>query len=560
MSQETPSTPASANADASPAAILIVDDDQTTCNFCARALSQTGYTVTTATKVADALAIIHAPQPIDLLIADIHMPDINGLELARIAREIDPALAIIIMTGHATLDAIHQTARRGVADFLTKPFELDELRIAVDQALHKRQLLQERVRLIALEKILHSSEAINPILDLDQLCQVILARACDHVPCDTASLILAESDGKPSRVISAPDEATLLPGGHAAGLNALHSDRPLLHTAGPALSQIHGHEIDVGVSIPLRAQGQALGALLLCGERSASLSPSALDTLTLLANQAGTALRNAYLYRELQDAYQSLRELDRLKSEFIAIASHELRSPLSIILGYTKMVRDRSEGEQREFAQRTLDSAEQVKLIVDTMVRLRHSDLKQLTLSREPWPLTDLIRQASERLAPMAEQKHQRIELVLTDVPHPLLIDREKLLLVLGNLIDNAIKFSPTEALIRVGMACWRHDQILAATSAAVPNQTLRNLDTLAESDWAVIRVADTGVGIDREQQQRIFERFYQVAGSLTRSQGGTGLGLALVADLATLQGGLVWVESSEGRGSIFSFALPCTP
>jgi signal transduction histidine kinase len=93
-----------------------------------------------------------------------------------------------------------------------------------------------------------------------------------------------------------------------------------------------------------------------------------------------------------------------------------------------------------------------------------------------------------------------------------------------------------------------------------VPNPTLRSLGALAEADWAVIRVADSGLGIGREQQLRIFDRFYQVAGSLTRSQGGAGLGLALVADLAALQGGLIWAESAEGQGSVFSFALPFGP
>jgi signal transduction histidine kinase/CheY-like chemotaxis protein len=558
MSQEPSLAPQFANAGVSPARILVVDDDQTTCSFCARALSQAGYAIFSATEVVGALEILRGPQPIDLLLADIQMPGLSGLELAQIARAGDPAIAIIIMTGHATLDAIHQTARGGVADFLTKPFELDELRAAVDQALHKRQLLQERVRLQALEKILLSSEAINAILDLDQLCQVIIASACEHVACDAAFLLIADSHAP--RVIAMPSAASVLPAGHAVAHAALGSSGPQAHTAGEPLCMVGEHTISTGVTVPLRAQGQSLAALLLCGEQSALLAPSSQDTLALLANQAGTALRNAQLYGQVQQAFLGLQELDRLKSEFLAIASHELRSPLSIVLGYTKMVRDRGDGEQREFAQRALDSAEQIKAIVDTMVRLRHSDLKQATLSLESWPLAELIRQSAERLTPAAEQRHQQIELVFQDPALIFPADREKVLLVLGNLIDNAIKFSPEGAIIRVGLVRWRHEQIIAAVGAAVPNQTIRGLGKLAATDWAVIRVADPGQGVSREQQQQIFERFYQVAGSLTRSQGGVGLGLALVADLAMLQGGLVWIESAVGSGSVFSFALPFSP
>ncbi|MEI7772078.1 MAG: response regulator [Chloroflexales bacterium] len=559
MSLEPPLASHLANVGVCPARILVVDDDQTTCSFCARALSQAGYAVTAVTEVAGALEALRGPQPIDLLLADIRMPGLSGLELAQIAREADPAIAIIIMTGHATLDAVRQTARRGVADFLTKPFELDELCAAVDQALHKRQLLQEQVRLRALEKILLSSEAINTILDLDQLCRVIIERAGDHVACDAAFLLIAGADGQPLRVIAAPHGAALLPAGYAVALAALHAAGPQAHAAGEPLARAEGHTIPAGVTVPLRAQGQAVAALLLCSEQPDLLAPSVQDTLTLLANQAGTALRNAQLYGELQAAYHALRELDRLKSEFLAIASHELRSPLSIVLGYTKMVRDRGDGEQREFAQRALDSAEQIKAIVDTMVRLRHYEMNQATLSLEPWPLADLVRQSVERLAPTAEQRRQQIELVFQDTALTLPADREKVLLVLGNLIDNAIKFSPEGSTIRVGLVRWLHAQILAAAAAAVSNQTIRSLGSLAATDWAVIRVADPGPGLSREQQLRIFERFYQVAGSLTRSQGGVGLGLSLVADLAVLQGGIIWVESAEGRGSIFSFALPCS-
>jgi signal transduction histidine kinase len=557
MSQEPSLAPQSANAGVSPARILVVDDDQTTCTFCARALGQVGYAVHAVTEVAGALEILRGPLSIDLLLADIQMPGLSGLELAQIAREGDPAIAIIIMTGHATLDAVHQTARRGVADFLTKPFELDELRIAVDQALHKRQLLQEQVRLQTLEKILLSSEAINTILDLDQLCQVIIERACQHVVCDASFLLIAGIDQHPPRVIAAPHGAVLLPAGHAVALEALRSSGPQAQVAGKPLAQLNDHLIATGVTVPLRAQGNAVATLLLCSEQPNLLAPSSQDTLTLLANQAGTALRNAQLYGELQQAYHALRELDRLKSEFLAIASHELRSPLSIVLGYTKMVRDRGDGEQREFAQRALDSAEQIKAIVDTMVRLRHYDLNQATLSLESWLIADLIRQSIARLAPTAEQRHQQIELVLQDAALSLPADREKVLLVLGNLIDNAIKFSPEGSIIKVGLVCWQHEQILAAAGMAVSNPTLRSLSALAETSWAVIRVADHGQGLSRDQQLRIFERFYQVAGSLTRSQGGVGLGLSLVADLAVLQGGIVWVESAEARGSIFSFALP---
>lgn len=552
MSQELDATTPLASA----ARILVVDDDLTTCNFCAMALSQAGYSVVSAAEASEGLRALHEEGPFDLLLADIQMPRISGLRLAEMAREIDPAMAVVIMTGHASMDNLHQSARQGVANFLAKPFELEELSLAVGQALHKRQLMQESVRLRALEQLQASSEAISAILEREPLCQVILARARSHVPCAAAFLLLDNPDGGPASLFADPGGFQLLEAGRAAAMQAAREGRQINLKDEPLCTN-GTSEPAYGLATPLRAQGRAIGTLLLCDTSATITQPGAGETIALLSNHAGTALHNAALYGELDQAFQSMRELDRLKSEFIAIASHELRSPLSIVLGYTKMLRDRGEGEQREFAQRALDSAEQIKQIVDDMLRLRDYELNRAELILEEWSLGDLVEQAVERLAGQAAAKSQRLSLSLPDPVIRLRADREKVLLVLGNLISNAVKFTPERGELRVEATSWDHAQLAQIVDGAAPNPTLRRLAEEPPPAWAVVRVIDNGIGIPREQQSRIFERFYQVASSLTRGHGGTGLGLALVSDLARLQGGVVWVESQVGAGSTFSFALP---
>lgn len=539
------------------ARVLIADDDTAMCGFCSRALEKAGHAVTTAMDADGALAALRGDGPFDLLLADIQMPGLSGLELARIARELDPAIAVVIMTGHSSPDTVYASVRRGVADYLTKPFELEELTAVVEEALHKRRMLQESLRLRALEQLLRSSEAINAILDREQLAREIIARAREHVPSLAGFLIVYGSTAAPMQVISDPPEAALLPAGHSAASEGLRAGRPVAVGGEAPLASLGERPLARGIAVPLRAQGEPVGALILCDERPDLGSPGAQEILALLANQAGNALRNAHLYGELETAYQGLRELDRMKSEFIAIASHELRSPLAIVMGYAKMVRDRSEGEQREYAQRVLDGAERIKSIVDDMMRLRDFDLNQTVLSLEPVPIHELLGQAAERLSPAALQKQQTIDLASPDEPLIVSLDREKTLLVVGNLLANAIKFTPAGGQIAIGAERWPHDQLAAAVGRAASNPTVRRLSGALPPAWAVVRVTDNGIGIPRDQQQRIFDRFYQVASSLTREQGGVGLGLALVCDLASLQGGVVWVESEEGRGSTFSFALP---
>jgi signal transduction histidine kinase len=563
MTQE-PELPTPQAGAVAPTRVLIADDDVTMCTFCARALSAAGHSPTTALTAEAALSALRDEGPFDLLLADIQMPGMSGLELSQVAREIDPAIAVVIMTGHSTVDTLNASVRRGVADYLTKPFEIEELRSVVEQALHKRRLLQEIVRLRALEGLLRSSEAINAILDRDQLAREIVSRARDHVPCQAGFLIVAGASDTALKTVAEPGDAELLRAGHAAALDSIRAGRPIaLRAASPAvgdaepLAMVGGRPLPYGLAVPLRSQGDGVGTLLLCDDRPDLASHGAQELLALLANQAGNALRNAHLYGELDTAYRGLRELDRMKSEFIAIASHELRSPLSIVMGYAKMVRDRSEGEQRDYSQRVLDGAERIKAIVDDMMRLREFGRKQSQLSLEQAPLDELVGQAVERLAPAAHQKRQTLEVSLPEQAVVSTLDREKTLLVLGNLLANAIKFTPLGGRVHVDLARWPHERVAAAVARAAANPTVRRLSGALPASWAVVRVQDTGIGIARDQQTRIFERFYQVASSLTREQGGVGLGLSLVCDLTTLQGGVVWVESEEGRGSTFCFALP---
>jgi signal transduction histidine kinase len=556
MTQE-PALPTPQAGGAAPTRVLIADDDVTMCTFCARALSAVGHSSATALTAEAALAALRDEGPFDLLLADIQMPGMSGLELSQAAREIDPAIAVVIMTGHSTVDTLHASVRRGVADYLTKPFEIEELRSVVEQALHKRQLLQEIVRLRALEGLMRSSEAINAILDRDQLAREIVSRARDHVPCQAGFLIVAGANDAALKTVTEPGEAELLRAGHAAALDSIRAGKAIAVGDDEPLATIGGRPLTYGLAVPLRSQGDGVGTLLLCDDRPDLASHGAQEILALLANQAGNALRNAHLYGELDAAYRGLRELDRMKSEFIAIASHELRSPLSIVMGYAKMVRDRSEGEQRDYSQRVLDGAERIKAIVDDMMRLREFDRKQSQLSLEQAPLEELVAQAVERLAPAAHQKRQTLEVALPEAPVMSTLDREKTLLVLGNLLANAIKFTPLGGRVHIDLARWPHEQLAAAVGRAAANPTVRRLSGALPAVWAVVRVQDTGIGIARDQQTRIFERFYQVASSLTREQGGVGLGLSLVCDLTTLQGGVVWVESEEGRGSTFCFALP---
>jgi signal transduction histidine kinase len=552
MSQAIGTAVSKTPAGASPPRLLIVDDEQHMCDVCSRTLQRAGYDVLATNDPLIAIEALNNGQHFDLLLTDIKMPAMSGLDLARIAREKDPEIAIIIMTGYASLENLHQSVRRGVADFLAKPFELEQLRLAVDQALHKRAIQQDNLRLRTLEQLLAVSEALSATLGLSELVHIVLAAMIERSGFQTGFLLLGDEPAMLHLAATTPETAHLTDEGRALAERAFTLQQTRYEETACYGTQ-HDRTLHAAIAVPLRAQGRVNGVVVLCNQHSTTLRPGVQQGLMLLANQAGAALRNATLYRQLDEAYQRRQELDHLKSEFIAIASHELRTPLSIVLGYTMMVRDQVEGSQRDYLQRVMESAQRIKAIVDDMVNLHYIDTGESQPQLALVDLGETIYQTVQNLRSAAELAGQTITVNLPDALPPFLTDREKVMLVLNHLLSNAIKFTPQHGRITITVNIRQYHELesLREVSVITPSASLRALS------WVVIDVRDTGIGIPMHERTRIFERFYQVGDSLTRERGGVGLGLALVRELIASLGGAVWVVSREGEGSTFSFALP---
>jgi signal transduction histidine kinase len=523
--------------------ILVVDDEQHMCDVCSRTLRRAGYSVL-ATSDPDEAELALRQGGFDLLLTDIKMPTVSGLDLARIAREHDPAIAIIIMTGFASMEHLQESVKRGVADFLSKPFELDHLRLAVDQALHKRSLLQDNVRLRETAQLLQNSEQLGRTLDVTELAKLLLDVMLVQSGCRVGFLILTDRQQASSEHASATD----------AGLRLARRaiDDHQLHIATKEVfATFDNQPLTSACAIPLHFQGETHGVLLLCDEREPILKLGVQEGVLLLANHASAALRNAHLYHQIEVAYQRLQELDKLKSEFLAIASHELRTPLSIVLGYSLMVHDQSQGDQRDYMQRVMEGAQRIKEVVDDMVSLRHLETKESSAVLESLEVQEVINAAVQNSQSAIDASRHTLQLVMPGEAIVLQSDREKLLLIANHLISNAVKFTPPNGRIEIRVEPWTGMQIRAHGTNPIPAMPD------PQSRWVVILFTDTGVGIAEHEQRRIFDRFYQVADSLRRDRGGLGLGLALVRELVITLGGIIWVTSQQSVGSTFAVALP---
>lgn len=395
-----------------------------------------------------------------------------------------------------------------------------------------------------LERILEISRELASTVAQEPLLKKIVDTAAELTDSEGASILLWDSRTGELRFQTAVAQSGQLAEipvpieGSIAGA-VLTSGKPLVVPdvrADPRyyreVGQQIGMEIGSLLAVPLQIQDRRIGVLEAVNKRGGGeFSQEDVETLMALAAQAAVAIENARLVGALQQAYERLGQLDRLKSQFIAIASHELRTPLSLILLYAAMLQQ----QLGDAAETQLDAVQRaamrLKNIIDTMLNLRYLETGRMDLAATHFDLRDEVGAACEDYEALAGTGDLVLEADLPDEAVGIYADREKLRVVLDNLISNAVKFTPTGGRVWVTV-CERGDEVELA-------------------------VADSGVGIPPEELERVFERFYQIESHLTRRHGGMGLGLSIVKELVELHGGRVWAESDPDRGSRFVVVLP---
>ncbi|HXV14150.1 MAG TPA: ATP-binding protein [Candidatus Krumholzibacteria bacterium] len=237
--------------------------------------------------------------------------------------------------------------------------------------------------------------------------------------------------------------------------------------------------------------------------------------------------------RNLQDANQKLRQVDQMKTEFLANISHELRTPLSVIIAYTEAMRDGLVGEEdrRHFLDVISDNGDHLLRLINDLLDLSKLEVSEAMLSFSLSHIHDVVRSLWPKVIEAAGQK--RIEVAFTpgyEIP-VVYIDNRRITQVFLCLVQNAIKFTDAGGRVEVS--------------------------TLRSEEGVVIQVRDTGAGISEEQIPHIFDTFRQLDGSSTRRWGGLGIGLAIARHIVELHGGKIWVESKRGEGSTFAFTIP---
>ncbi len=428
---------------------------------------------------------------------------------------------------------------------------LESISHQVSEAMENARLLEQtQKRAVELETVARVSTATSTILDKDKLLQGVVELTRRSFNLYHAHIYLLDEHG---------GELVLAAGSGEAGRQmveqgwhiALGEPRSIVATAARERNGIIVNDVrkETGflpnpllpltraeLAVPMMSGNRLLGVLDVQSDMVNYFTQDDVRIQSALAGQVATALQNATLYQEQLETAEKLREFDRLKSEFLASMSHELRTPLNSIIGFADVLLEGIDGElnerMREDVQLIRNSGQHLRELIGDILDMSKIEAGMMDLRYETIDIASLRHEIEgfARTQLMAYDKELQFSMHLSPQVSTVEADLTRFKQVLFNLVSNAIKFTAEGAV---------------------------NLELDIAEDKLLVCVSDTGIGIKEDHIPIIFEQFRQVDGSLTRTAGGTGLGLPISKSLVELHGGDIWVESAMGAGTNFYFTIP---
>ncbi len=516
--------------------ILVVDDSRPIREFVIETLMrQEGFVVTEATDGAEGVEMALDNSP-DLILLDLEMPRLNGFQVVDMLQEHGMDIPIILITSHGSEAIAVEFFRKGVKDYLSKPFTADALYAAIERALTEVRLRRERdaltqhlkaanrqlvQRLQEMDILYRVGKSVTSLLAMDQLLERIIDAIFYTVGAEEANLMLLEEES-----------GTLQP--------AIHRQRVAGHlqeTGQRTAEELAANVADSGapevtgamLSVPLKLGGRTIGVLGVGNRISGQpFSEHEQQLLMALADYAAIAIENARLYEEVRQANQA-------KSEFVSFVAHELRTPMTSIRGYADiLLRGMAASltkQQAEFVHKIRSNVVRMQILVSDLQDISRIETGHLHLDLRTVPLNQVVQDALETTQEQIKARDQKLTINLPDDLPPVRADAARLTQVLINLLSNAYKYTPNGG--RIWLRAWR------------------------EGSFVHCAVSDTGIGISPEDQARLFTKFFRSENPVAREKPGTGLGLCIVKKLIELQGGEISVQSELGRGTTFAFTIP---
>lgn len=467
--------------------ILVIDDEKRIRDVTSRMLTEEGFEVALAETGEIGMKMVDEKH-YDIVLLDLMMPGISGLDVLSHLKSHHPYSIVIVITGYATLEHSIEAMKKGAFDFIPKPFSPQDLRIVITKAIEFIRTLQdiahEKSRMGILVNQLSGGVMATDIQKRVALANPAFLKMVDYFEDDAIGQLAGDvvQNEKIERMI---DKALSMHEEKFAGLT---------------------EELDFGDTI---------------------LSVRCIPFRDRLNRNLGTI---TVVYD-----ITALKKMDQLKSDFVSMVAHEVRSPLNSIGMQLKVILDGLAGDinekQKEIINRASEKIKALNDLCTELLDLSRIESGLIVQEKEKLDIGKLLQDQVAFFQESAKEKDIQLELESLTEIQPVLANPGNMEEVLSNLISNAINYTPNKGTITIS--------------------------SKAEKKYLCITVSDTGFGIPKEDLDRIFERFYRVKNEKTRHIIGTGLGLPIVKSIVEAHNGKIKVESELGKGSSFFVYLP---
>ena len=489
-----------------PVRILVVDDEKGVREGCRKILSVEGYQVTIAEDgQAGWEAFQAAGGGFAVLLVDLMMPRMTGLELMKLVREADTDVLPIIITAHATIDTAVEGTKQGAYSYIPKPFTPDELLLAIKNGLERRALTIEARRL----REERESRLLEVAAERTKSNTIIKCITDGILVINTEKLIVLRNPNA-ARILSDTQQVPF----------------PLEALSCPEVKGLIAEVLDGDGGPTILSREVSLAQATYMVNVSRVVEPGAEPAC------GGEASGAVAVFRDIT----VLKKLETAKSMFVSMVAHEVKNPLAAAEGWLNLILSglskQDPQEEKRMIGRSLLRIRTLRTLVTELLNITAIQTGNFTLRRSPVEVGRLAAEAAEACRDKAQEKSISLSFTAAASPEAkALADRDALLMVFTNLIDNAIKYTPDGGHVGVHVT----------------------------NDGMYVRVTikDDGIGMEPADRDKIFDEFYRAKNDYTANVPGTGLGLSLVKRLTELHQGRISVDSSPGAGSEFVVQLP---
>jgi len=487
--------------------ILLVDDESQFRDTTRRLLTRKGYHVVTAENGQSALHVLTEVE-VDVILLDLKMPVLGGEAVLEIIRNRYPEVPVIIITGHGSMDIAVACMKKGASDFIVKPFEMDQLLIAVERTGEKKKL-EEKAKQT-------QNELIRTLFDFNtekKRLETIINCLANGVMVTNRNLEVVLHNPALMRLLGILERME-----NPFPVTKIITDDSLIETlkkmqgAGFPENEMISQEINAGKTVLRAISAPALG-------------PS--------KNVFWTVVGNVTVFEDIT----AFKRLDQMKSDFVNMVAHELRSPLVSVRQLNSVLLEGLAGplgeKQEEFVSRGTRKIDALLELINDLLDVARIEAGKHVQHQVPSDVGRILKETVALMAPRAKARGIVLACPCRDLK-PVQADPKNIEEVFNNLITNAINYSPEGGRVTV--------------TAEVLGEHMQ------------IKVEDTGVGIPAEELPKIFDKFYRVKHPKTRQVTGTGLGLSIVKGVVEAHHGTITVESVPDKGTVFRVLLPLIP